>query len=313
MSSNTTLATVQEGGFGSFIYMCRYTGSYPFCNLFYRQLQKARFTLESPVTAPVGIQPICAIPRATNGRFGNIMNTVLCGLSFVFIVYLSQRVSRRRAAVGRVEIRALLVWYAVSLILQAITTSGILKQGTIPLIILTVLHTAVVVSLFWLLLGNALVATQFVEDGTPSSLIPYYGLAAILFLVAAYIATDTSFGFTSIFKSDPPRDLRNIGLFILLVMWPIFTVLLYFGIMSFIVVRTLGEKKPLFWYFLALALFVGSQVAFFLLGTPICQATNRFIDSAFVATFFETAAVGVLFFAWRSITESNWQDMVYLV
>jgi hypothetical protein len=47
-----------------------------------------------------------------------------------------------------------------------------------------------------------------------------------------------------------------------------------------------------------------------LLGECTCidhmlQVTNRFIDSACVATFLETAAVGVLFVAWKGITESS--------
>jgi hypothetical protein len=35
------------------------------------------------------------------------------------------------------------------------------------------------------------------------------------------------------------------------------------------------------------------------------QGTNRFIDSAFLATLFETGAMTLLYLAWRSITESE--------
>lgn len=56
---------------------------------------------------------------------------------------------------------------------------------------------------------------------------------------------DTALGITNIFKSDPPRDLRNIGLFILLILWPATSVILYLVIMTFIVIRILQEKKPL--------------------------------------------------------------------
>jgi len=66
----------------------------------------------------------------------------------------------------------------------------------------------------------------------------------IFLLVTTYIATDTAFGFTSIFKSDPAQNLKSIALFILLVMWPVVSVLLYFVTMSVIVLRILGEKKP---------------------------------------------------------------------
>jgi hypothetical protein len=54
----------------------------------------------------------------------------------------------------------MLLLYAFSLSLQALTTASILEQGTFPLLALTVIQAAVVVSFFWLLLANALVATQ---------------------------------------------------------------------------------------------------------------------------------------------------------
>jgi len=313
MATNATFASLQQAGFGSFVFPCRSTGSYAFCNLFWRQLSNANFTLPSTTTAPVGILPRCGIPRAGDGRFGNIANLVVCAISIILIIYLSQRASRRRAAVGRIEMRAMLILYAVSLVTQAVTTASILEQGSIPLLVLTAVHAGVVAAFFWTLFATALVATQYVEDGTPSSLIPYYGLAVIFFLVTTYIASDTAFSFTSIFKSSPPRDLKSIGLFILLVLWPLVAVLLYFATMSTIVIRVLGEKKPLLYYVGALVVFIGSQLVYFLLGTPICQGTNQFIDSAFLATALETAAVGILFLAWRDITESDWEDQVYLV
>jgi len=207
----------------------------------------------------------------------------------------------------------MLLLYAVSLAFQAITTASILEQGSLPLLILTALHAGVVASFFWTLLGTALVATQYVEDGTPSSLMPYYGLAGIFFLATTYIAADTAFGFTSIFKSTPARDLKSIGLFILLIMWPVIAVVLYFVTMSVIVLRVLGEKKPLLYYTGAMAIFIASQLLYFLLSVPICQGTNRFVDSAFIATALETAAVGILFVAWKAITESDWEDQDYIV
>jgi len=312
-NSNNTLATVQQGGFGSFTYMCREIGSYPYCNLFWRQLSNSGFQLPPTIIAPVGIEPRCGIPRAYDGRFGNIANLVVCVLSMILIVYLSQRASRRRAAVGRIEMRAMLVMYAITLAFQMVTTASILEQGSLPLMILTAVHAGVVAAFFWTLLATALVATQYVEDGTPSSLIPFYGLTVILFLATTYIATDTAFSFTSLFKSDPARDLKSIGLFILLVIWPVVAVLIYFLIMIVIVLRILGEKKPLLYYVGALVIFIGSQLAYFLLGFPICQGSNRFIDSSFLATTLETTAVGILFVAWRGITESDWEDQVYLV
>jgi len=78
----------------------------------------------------------------------------------------------------------------------------------------------------------------------------------------------------------------------------------------------------MWFYILAATLFVLSQLDYFLLnkvrGTSdkcfdmtahltsfqvICRGANAKIDGSFVATILETASVGVLYLAWRSITE----------
>ncbi len=52
-----------------------------------------------------------------------------------------------------------------------------------------------------------------------------------------------------------------------------------------------GEKRMLF---------------FVMLPDIVCpQATNRFLDSAFIATLLETASVVAIFMAWREMTESK--------
>lgn len=50
--------------------------------------------------------------------------------------------------------------YAVTLLLQLITTGGFLEQGSTPLVIVTAVHAGVLAAFFWMLLANALVATQ---------------------------------------------------------------------------------------------------------------------------------------------------------
>jgi len=79
---------------------------------------------------------------------------------------------------------------------------------------------------------------------------------------------------------------------------------LYVVIMTYIVLTILQETRPMFFYLLAAALFVLSQLDYFLLSRVICKGANSKTDGSFVATILETAAVGVLYLAWRSITES---------
>jgi len=66
------------------------------------------------------------------------------------------------------------------------------------------------------------------------------------------------------------------------------------------------------WYFvLSAVLFVLSQLDYFLLSKVICRGAKGKVDGSFVATILETASVGVLYLAWRSITEESWDEEYY--
>lgn len=95
--------------------------------------------------------------------------------------------------------------------------------------------------------------------------------------------------------------------------------------MLYVVLGMLNEVRPVWYFVLAMVLFVLSQLDYFLLNKVICkvsvlpipppwcvageahvaraQGTSAKVDGSFVATILETAAVGVLYLAWRSITE----------
>jgi hypothetical protein len=100
-------------------------------------------------------------------------------------------------------------------------------------------------------------------------------------------------------------------------------VILYLGIMAYIVLAVLNEVRPMWYYTLSATLFVLSQLDYFLLNKIICrvgaylalgpwstantppQSSSHKIDGSFVATVLETAAIGVLFLAWKNITEGE--------
>lgn len=111
--------------FGDFSTLCSQVPSYPWCNLFYRQVSfihdhtnlvnvidhldqvlDTDSTLltglsANPATAPVGVNPECGIPLVqTGGSLGNIANIITCGLSVFVVVALIVFCSRRKAAVG---------------------------------------------------------------------------------------------------------------------------------------------------------------------------------------------------------------------
>jgi hypothetical protein len=72
---------------------------------------------------------------------------------------------------GRLEISVFLGLYFLTLALQLITTGSFLAQGSTTLIAFTAIHAGAVSAVFWTLLGNGIISTQIVEDGTMSSII----------------------------------------------------------------------------------------------------------------------------------------------
>jgi len=221
--------------------------------------------------------------------------------------------SRRKAAVGRVELRLFLALYLLTLPLQILTTGAFLEQGSTALVVLTAIHAGAVAATFWSLLATGIVSTQIVEDGTLSSIIPFSFFILAFFVATTYISLDVGFTFTSVFgPSNPPEALHSVPLFVLTTIWPGAAALLYFSLMLYIVLGILNEVRPMWYYVLSAILFVLSQLDYFLLNKVICNGVSSHrIDGSFVATILETAAVGVLYLAWRSITEEDWDENIY--
>ncbi|OJT08046.1 hypothetical protein TRAPUB_1059 [Trametes pubescens] len=213
--------------FGDFEPLCHQVPSYPWCNLFYRQLQHHNSSVlqgdsADPSAAPVGINPECGIAQVGHdGSLANIANIIACALSMILVVLLVFWTSRRRAAVGRVEFRFFLVLYLLTLPFQLISTGSFLQQGSTALTAITAIHAGLVAATFWALLANAIVSTQVVEDGTLSSIVPFNFFNLAFFIATGYIALDVGFSFTSVFgPSNPPADLHSIPLFVLTSIWP---------------------------------------------------------------------------------------------
>jgi len=104
--------------FGDFKALCEQVPSYPWCNLFYRQVLSSPRTRRNHLTslsrpqllenspsvltglsgdpsrAPVGVNPECGL------RDGNIGVTVMCAVSLVPVACLIFDTIRRKAAVG---------------------------------------------------------------------------------------------------------------------------------------------------------------------------------------------------------------------
>ncbi|KAJ3716577.1 chitin synthase III catalytic subunit [Lentinula raphanica] len=306
--------------FGDFGDICANVPSYTWCNLFYRQLSE-NSNLSSilsgvssdATSAPVGVNPECGIPRVgSDGSVGNIANIVVCALSMIVVVGLIILTERRKAAVGRVELRNLLAVYFITLPFQLINNGSLLKQGSTLLVVLTAIHAALVATLFWALLANAIISTQVVEDGTMASLAPFYIFCFLIFGGTLYIALDVALGITqTLGPSSNPRELQSVPLFVMTSLWPIIATIIYFVVMLYVILGMLKELRPTLYYILAGVVFIFSQLVWFLLGKVICDSSRSKVDGSFLATILETTAVVLLFLGWRAITEGSWDNTYY--
>ena len=90
---------------------------------------------------------------------------------------------------------------------------------------------------------NGIVGYQLLDDGTPLSLGLILLSAIALFVGTGYIALDTGFDYTGHFKASPNN--RNIGLYVLYQLAPLVFLAGFFVLETFLVLRVLGEKKPM--------------------------------------------------------------------
>ena len=93
---------------------------------------------------------------------------------------------------------------------------------------------------------NGIVGYQLLDDGTALSMGAILGSAAAVFIGTGYIALDTAFDWTGHFEADSngPNN-RNIGLYVLYQLIPLICVVVFFVLEAILVLRVLGERKPM--------------------------------------------------------------------
>jgi len=92
---------------------------------------------------------------------------------------------------------------------------------------------------------NALVGFQLLDDGTPASIGLICASAAALFIGTGYIALDTGFDWTGHFQSSHDDPNRNIALYVLYQLFPLICLVLFYVLESVLVLRILGEFRPM--------------------------------------------------------------------
>jgi len=154
---------------------------------------------------------------------------------------------------------------------------------------------------------NAVVGYQLIDDGTILSLGALILSSAVLFIGTTYIALDTGFKWTGFWTVDsylPPN--RNIALYVLYQLLPLVCLVAFFALETILVLRVLGETRPMLYLAGAAVLFVLGQIFTYIVSPYICNGTAGKIDGSLFETLFNLLAVVTVWVFWSSITEDDW-------
>lgn len=199
-----------------------------------------------------------------------------------------------------------LVGYIIMSICEIFTVGEFPLESKVR-IAFTGVHIGVIIASTWMLMLNAVVGYQIIDDGTPLSLGLILVSAAILLVGTGYIALDTGYDWTGYWQSsyDGPRY-RHIALYVLYQLAPLVFLVTYYVLETVLVLRVLGETRPMIYLTLAAILFAIGQVFNYAISSHICNGTHGKIDGALFETLFTLLAVAMVWVFWSSITEDDW-------
>ncbi|KAJ3572050.1 hypothetical protein NPX13_g5178 [Xylaria arbuscula] len=258
---------------------------------------------------PWGGCELTGISLKNGQHLGNLGSILLCGVAIVLSAYLILKSERKRAAVGRREMQLFLLGFII------IEIAEIFTVGEFPLspkvrIAFTGIHIGMIIATTWVLLMNAVVGFQILDDGTPLSLGLILISAAILLVGTGYITLDTGFSWTGKFDSSYATPNRNIALYVLYQLAPLVFLVAFYVLEAILVLRVLGEVRPMIYLTGAAVLFALGQIFSYLISPYICNGTSGKIDGALFETLFTLLSVLMLWVFWSSITEDDWPTVV---
>ncbi|KAH6983067.1 chitin synthase III catalytic subunit [Ilyonectria sp. MPI-CAGE-AT-0026] len=282
--------------FGNFNDFCK-DSTLPVCNL-----------LSSPNHNQSGSWGGCELTgiSLSGGRhLANIGSIVLCGLAIVASIFLVLRSERKRAAVGRREMQLFLIGYIMISICEIFSVGGFPLDSTVR-IAFSAIHIGMIVATIWILMLNAVVGYQIIDDGTPMSLGLIIASAGVLLIGTGYIALDTGLQFTDYWDSSYRSPNRNIALYVMYQLVPLILLVAFFVLEAILVIRVLGETRPMIYLTAAGVLFALGQIFNYVVSKHICDGTSGKIDGALFQTFFTLLSVVMIWIFWSSITEDDW-------
>ncbi|KAJ2897806.1 hypothetical protein MKZ38_004368 [Zalerion maritima] len=242
----------------------------------------------------------------SNGRhLGNLGSILLCGIAIAVSAYLLLRSEAKKAAVGRREMQLFLVGYIILSICEIFTVGEFPLKDDVR-IAFTGIHIGMVIATTWMLMLNAIVGYQLLDDGTPLSLAMLAGSALVFFIGTGYIALDTGFNWTGEFQESYETPNRHIALYVLYQLVPLIFLVAFYILETVLVLKVLGETRPMLYLTGAALLFATGQVFNYVVSPYICKGTDGKIDGALFETLFTLLSVVMIWIFWSSITEDDW-------
>lgn len=235
----------------------------------------------------------------------NLGSILVCGIAIVASAFLLWRSDRKKAAVGRREIQLFLVGYIIISICEIFTIGGFPIDNSVR-IGFSAVHLAAIVATTWILMLNGIVGYQLLDDGTPVSLGLMAVSAAMLFIGTGYIALDTGFSWTGYWDDTLTGNNRAYALYTLYQLGPLVFLFVFFCLEAFLVLRILGERKPLMYLLGAVLLFAIGQIFQYVVSVHICDGTDGKINGGLFESLFTLLAVVMIWVFWSSITEDDW-------
>ncbi|KAF2660199.1 hypothetical protein K491DRAFT_688524 [Lophiostoma macrostomum CBS 122681] len=287
--------------YGNFHDFCRDTGdlhsTLPVCNLFSPALDRNGNGW--------GGCNLTGIPLSGGRQLANLGSILVCGIAIVASAFLLWRSERKKAAVGRREMQLFLFGYIIIEICEIFSIGGFpLNSGARRAF--SAVHIAAIVATLWILMLNGIVGYQLLDDGTTVSLGLMLVSAALLFIGTGYIALDTGFSWTGYWDDTLTGGNRAYALYTLYQLVPLVFLFVFFCLETFLVLRILGERKPMMYLFAAVLLFALGQIFQYVVSVHICTGTSGKINGGLFETLFTLLAVVSIWTFWSSITEDDW-------
>ncbi|KAF1831052.1 hypothetical protein BDW02DRAFT_71924 [Decorospora gaudefroyi] len=288
--------------YGKFADFCRDTGNewstLPVCYLFNPASTKTN-------TGWPGGCTLQGFPVGGGDNLHNLGSIILDGIAIIVSLFLLWRSQRKKAAVGRREMQLFLLGYIIISICEIFTIGGFPLNSTVRIVFVGI-HIAAITATSWILMLNGAVGYQLLDDGTAVSIGLLLISSLIIFIGTGYIALDTGLSWTGYWNDtlNPPN--QAYALYTLYQLVPLVFIVIFFLLEAFLVLRILGERKPMLYLLAAALLFAIGQIFQYVISVHICEGTDNRINGGLFETLFTLLSIVMIWVFWSSITEDDW-------